>query len=269
MSTGGGGSVSHSDSKSKTRSSGASAINLSPASKAMQGINLDFAKQVLAQLMATGGFAGQLQGIPGLVGGFQSQLDNPTSATQDALLQKQLDIINGNGEATNAQRELIGQEANSAIASGSSDINNQLGLGLAQVRNELGPGLGLRPGDTPLIDRGNLMANEAQRQFGQLVTNVRGQQAQSMLNYPIQTAQAIGGLTQNASELQAQLRAQAFSNRLALTGQAGNLGLGLAQSYNPAQGFSAFTAADKHTFANTSATRGSSQGASGGGSASI
>jgi hypothetical protein len=102
--------------------------------------------------------------------------------------------------------------------------------------------LGLRPGDTPILDRGGLIAAEALRQQG-VLGNVAGQAAaQARLSYPLAASQLQSQQTQaqqtfgNAlSQFQQQLNQQAFQNRLLLSQQlggistqAGQFGLGLA-----------------------------------------
>lgn len=170
----------------------------------------------------------------------QSALKN--QPIQDQLLQLQLDTLKRGGAATDEQKSLIGQATDAAINSGTSDINASRDDALQQLKLNLAPSLGLRPGDTPILDRGNLVGKEAVRQTGQLTTNLRGAQAQAELNYPLAQQQLQSGINQGqqglitaTGQFQNQLAQAASANRLALfggaggfTGQAGNLGLGLA-----------------------------------------
>lgn len=153
---------------------------------------------------------------------------------QDELIQRQLEEVRRGGAASPEQIALIKQATDSAIATGESDIERFRGLGLEQIREELAPSRGLRPTDTPIQDTGFRLGEEAQRQQGQLVRDLRGAEANARLNFPLAQGQFVAGvsgfqqnLSQAARDFQAQLRQQAYENRLRLTGQAGAGGLGL------------------------------------------
>jgi len=145
-----------------------------------------------------------------------AQLDLERAQSLDPLreetLRQQFDIIQRGGLPSEAQREFFGTAAEEAIAAGRSDIEafsqNQLRL----LREELAPGLGLRPSDSPIIDRGGLVAREATRQFGQLESAVRGQEAQALSGLIGQNLQTAGGLT----GLELSLADAAQKNRIAL-----------------------------------------------------
>lgn len=92
----------------------------------------------------------------------------------------------GEPELTRRQNELINNLAATQVEMGESDISAYRDESLREIANVLGPQRGLRPGDTPLIDRGQLVAQEALRQQGQLVRGVRAQALQSKLEYPLQ-----------------------------------------------------------------------------------
>ena len=154
---------------------------------------------------------------------------------RDELLQAQLDRIRAGGAATPEEIALINAATEQALAAGETDINRFLKFGLEQLREELAPQLGLRPGDTPILDRGSRVAAEAARQQGQLVSSLRGQQFASQLNFPLQRTAVLGGLTGGQQDLQeqvrqfqAQLKQGAFINRLQLAGGRATAGLGLA-----------------------------------------
>lgn len=154
---------------------------------------------------------------------------------QDELLQLELDRIRQGGQATPEQLALIDQASAAALASGESDINRFQEDALTALREELAPQLGLRSGDTPIMDRGQLVAREAVRQKGQLASQLAGVRATSALNYPLAAGQLGSAqtqfqqsLAQSAQDFQAQLRDSAFVNRLNLLGTQGQLGLGLA-----------------------------------------
>ena len=154
---------------------------------------------------------------------------------QEELLQLELGRIRQGTAATPEQRRLIGEATQAAIATGESDISRFQEQGLNLLRSELAPSLGLRPSDTPITARGVQIGEEAARQQGQLVRGLRGAQAQAELNFPLQAGAFEAGRTQfqqnlatSAQQFQAQLRQQAFQNRLSATGQVGQSNLALA-----------------------------------------
>jgi hypothetical protein len=150
---------------------------------------------------------------------------------QGELLGTAMDQIRRGTELTPQQRELIESSANSAIQSGLSDISSFRDESLRKLAQETAIGRGLRPEDTPILDVGGRVINESSRQASQLISGVRGQEAQQKLAYPIQAGNYIAGLTQ-AQQTQAastanfaeQLRQQAFNNRLNLTQVVGQQG---------------------------------------------
>lgn len=149
----------------------------------------------------------------------------------------QLEQLQAGGEATPRETELINQAIEQALRSGEADISRFQSQSTEQLREELAPQLGLRPGDTPILDRGSRIAAESNLQQGQLVRGLRGQQAQSLLNFPLARTQVIGGqagaLAQFQSALQSQLQQSAFTNRLQLAGARSTAGLGLAGVSTP------------------------------------
>jgi len=155
-----------------------------------------------------------------------------TGAAQDELLQLQLEQLRSDGSATPEQKALIEQATGAALEAGESDISRFLAKGIEQVRTELAPSRGLRPGDTPITNAGFDLAEEAQRQQGQLVSNLRGAQASAELNFPLAQQQVQGAQLTSQQQIQAaskqfqdQLSQQAFQNRLALTSGQPSLGL--------------------------------------------
>ncbi len=142
--------------------------------------------------------------------------------------------IEQGGRATPEQRRLIEQLTSQTIARGGSDIERFQQRGLNLLGEELAPSLGLRAGDTPILDRGGRVLEEGNRQFGQLVRSARGAQATAELNFPLGQSQlrssqigAQQGVSQAAAQFQADLRNQAFSNRLAQLQQTSDVGLRL------------------------------------------
>ena len=166
---------------------------------------------------------------------------------QQELLQSQIDEVRRGGAATPQQEELINEYADEAINSGNIDIERYRTQGLDALRNQLAPALGLRPGDTPVLDRGALLASEALRQGGQLSSGIRGAAANAKLNYPLAASQLTSaiaqgqqGLLRAAGDFQAQLREQAGLNRLRLGEPISGLaqmglsgGIGLASASAP------------------------------------
>lgn len=132
-------------------------------------------------------------------------------------------LISGfSGAATPEQRSLIDETFERTLAAGESDILRFQGQATEQLREELAPQLGLRPGDTPIQDRGARIAEESVRQQGQLSNLLAGQRAGTLLQFP----QAI-------QEFQSQLQQNAFLNRLQLGGAQATAGLGLAGVATP------------------------------------
>lgn len=158
---------------------------------------------------------------------------------QDELLKLTLDDLRRGGAATPEQKELIGQATDRAIEAGSTDIERFRTQSLEALREELAPSLGLRPTDSPILDRGARVAAEAARQGGQLTSGLRSAQAQAELNFPLassqllqQSAQGQQSLLEATRQFQDQLRSQALSNRLGLASTLG--GLGAQLTGNPA-----------------------------------
>ncbi len=159
---------------------------------------------------------------------------------QQQLLDAELERINRGGAATPEQQRLIGEVTERGIAGGESDIAAFQKRVLDQLANELAPSLGLRPSDSPIIDRGGRIAEEGLRLQSSLVNSLRGAQAQAELNFPLAIQQFQSGATQfqqglaqQKEQFAQQLSQQAFANRLNLTGQAGSTGLGLISAANP------------------------------------
>ena len=166
---------------------------------------------------------------------------------QERLLQLQLDEIERGGRATPEQKALIGEIANRAIETGDVDISRFLNQGLDTVREDLAPARGLRPTDSPMLDAGGRVLEEALRQKGQLTSQVRGAQANAELNFPLNASQVFGqqnqwqqnfnanmqqflmGLRQNADQNRTQLMSQLFTAPLS----AGEQGISLINAARP------------------------------------
>ena len=104
---------------------------------------------------------------------------------QEELLQLALEDIRRGGAATPEQIELIQQAGDAALERGGFDIERFRTESLDALREKLAPSLGLRPSDTPILDRGALVAAEATRQGGQLAAGIRGAEAASRFSVPL------------------------------------------------------------------------------------
>lgn len=161
-----------------------------------------------------------------------------TEAADDPLTKElqeiQLDIIRRGGKASPEERESIKQATEFALAEGASDIEAFSKQAVTDIRDILAPARGLRPTDTPIVDRAAAVGVEATRQFGQLERNLRGAQATAELNFPLARGEFVAGvaafqqqLQEGSRNFQQSLRDAAFANQLRLAGlqQEGSLGL--------------------------------------------
>lgn len=155
--------------------------------------------------------------------------------TQEELLNLQLEQLRRGGAATPEQIARINESTRAGITAGSADIDTAVSEGLDLLREELAPSLGLRSTDTPILDRGGQIVREGLKQKGSLQKNLQAVGATAKLNYPLAVQQLIGAqgqgqqvLIDSIKNFQQNLQQQAFQNRLALTGQTSNTGLGLA-----------------------------------------
>ena len=154
---------------------------------------------------------------------------------EEELLQLELESIRRGGGATEQEQALIDEASARAIEQGESDIARFQTETTERIAQELAPALGLRPTDTPVLDRAARIAAEATRQQGQLVSGVRQAQATAGLNFPLARQQLQSARTQFQQQLsqatqqfQQQLSQAAVLNRLRLGGQGLQQGLGLA-----------------------------------------
>lgn len=160
---------------------------------------------------------------------------NALGPMQVELAQMQLDALKNGGKATPEQIQQIAQATDASIAAGTNDINTQTKRGIGLISDELANSRGLRLSDSPIGSEAALLARAGNDQIGSLTTNLRANQANAVLNYPLAVQGLQGGintnqqsLNQNAEQFQNQLRQQAYTNRLAMTGQAQSGGIGLA-----------------------------------------
>lgn len=110
-----------------------------------------------------------------------------------------------------AEERQVRQFGDEQLAMGSSDLDAQFTEGLGILRDELAPSRGLRPSDSPIMDRGGLLLKENLRQKAQLGRSVRADTSSRLLD----------------------LSGRAQANRLQLL--SGLSGLGIAPQGNTAQ----------------------------------
>jgi len=245
MTASGGLSQSTSSSKSKTFQ-----FDFTDLEQELQGVNMEIVMQGIASLANQYGFQEAAYSLmPELISQLNTQFKQTPEqlarqeafgSAQDELLQIEMDRIRSGGAATEEQKRLINESTEAQIDRGSSDIAAFGQQQLDIIKDQLAPSRGLRPSDTPIQDRGFLLGGELARQQGNLVSDLRGQQAQAELNFPLAANQANASLSQfqqqlgeSAGQFQSQLQQQAFSNRLNLFGQIGQAGLGLVGSTQP------------------------------------
>ena len=159
------------------------------------------------------------------------------TGARDELREIQLETLRSGGQATAEDTRLIEEARGAALRRGESDIDRSLRSSLETLREELAPQLGLRPSDSPILDRGARVAEEATRQKGQLVATLDAQAAEAQLRFPVERQALVSEATRRGQEFeesvtrfQQQLREQAAINRLSLTAGLPAPGLNLAQA---------------------------------------
>lgn len=193
---------------------------------------VDFGRDVVGQFPAERQFL-QTEGERALTGA------NEFDTLLDVLVRQNAETVAAGPTLTDPQRDAIRRASDSAISLGRSDIEAASRDALEVLREELAPARGLRSTDTPVLDRGARVSQEALRQTGDLVTDVRGRAAQAELQVPLSYFQAQAGAQGEAAgrlesrrQFQEELRNQAFMNRLrlgdttsAVIGRAAGLGI--------------------------------------------
>lgn len=154
---------------------------------------------------------------------------------QDELLQLQLENVRSGGAATPEQLARIKAATDAGISAGSADIDLSTKRGIGMIADELANSRGLRLSDSPITAEAALLARGGEDQKANLIKTMRAAEATSALNFPLAASQITSGInlsTQNLTDatrqFQADLRQRAFQNRLALTGQTAQTGIGLA-----------------------------------------
>jgi len=150
-------------------------------------------------------------------------LDEETAKQAPLLFENQLRNLFAGGQATEQDLALISSGVENALAAGGADIERGVQTGLELLKTLEAPRRGLRPTDSPIVDRGSRIVAEGVRSFGQLSAQLRAQAANQALTLPLQRQ---GIQAQIGSDLQAQnlalrdfkenLRQTAFMNRFQL-----------------------------------------------------
>ena len=156
--------------------------------------------------------------------------------TRDELRDLNLDLLRSGGEATEQDIALIEEARAAALARGESDIERGQRQSLEVLREELAPQLGLRPTDTPILDRGARVSEEALRQRGNLANNLAAQAAELRLRFPLERTLGLASETRGSqafeeqiAQFQQQLRESAAINRLSLSAGLPAPGLSIAE----------------------------------------
>ena len=221
----------------------------------LQSAIVKFTEAQLDQLARTSGlrslgatlFERLLEGQLGSVGQFsRTQLDqfeetlsleSQAQADQRELASIQLELIRSGFKPTQEQRDRINEIADQQIRGGTEGIIRGSQRAIDQILESLAPALGLRPGDTPIVERLGDIGEQATSEIAQLVGGAEAQRASSLLNF----GPSVAGVTSQIQatnlgtrQFQAQLQQQKFKNQI-LLGTSGNQILGLS---SPVQGLS-------------------------------
>ena len=153
---------------------------------------------------------------------------------EEELFNLQLEAIKNPG-ANEEQIALIEEAIQAAQISGEADITRFTSDALTQVKDVLAPRRGLRPTDSPIIDRGSEIARRGIDLKGDLTKKLAEIGATAKLNFPLAVSQFQAGaagvgtqISEAAQQFQQQLANSAIINRLNLTNVVSGSGLGLA-----------------------------------------
>lgn len=158
---------------------------------------------------------------------------------QEELLNLQLEQIRSGGAATPEQLARIKEATDRGIEAGSADIDISTQRGIGLISDELANSRGLRLTDSPIAREASFLARAGEDQKASLIKNLRAGEASAALNFPLAANSVMSGINLNQQQLadatkafQADLRQRAFQNRLALTGQTAQTGIGLSSIAN-------------------------------------
>jgi hypothetical protein len=106
------------------------------------------------------------------------------------FLKEGLQQLRGGFQLTAQQSQQIENAIDAARARANTSAERVLSENFRVLFREVAPSLGLRPGDTPNLDRAGLIIAEHQRQIGNINAELAGQEAGLKLNYPVTSGQA-------------------------------------------------------------------------------
>ena len=159
---------------------------------------------------------------------------------QDELLTMQLEELRRGGAASPEQLARIREATERGIEAGSGDIDIQTGRGIGLIADDLANSRGLRLTDSPISREAAFLARSGEDQKASLIKNLRAGEATAALNYPLAVQQVQSGINLNqqsiassAQNFQNELRQRAYQNRLALSGQTGQIGIGISSIRGP------------------------------------
>jgi len=258
-----------------------------PASKAEKTISNNLAaqstealplfRQLLAQTLGQGGFndaltqlfQGQLQGLnqsfsplqQGQMQARQLQELQGLGGTDQNILQQMMAAAGQGATLTPQQQALIQQQADLGIQSGLSDLSKFRDDTLQTIAQN-SAARGLRPTDTPIFNQSSQFGQEMQRQAQQLVSGLRQQQAQQMLQYPIAAAQLrstqlgqAGDMSARRQGFLADLNAQNTQNQMNFGRGITSAGLGIAQGFSGANALGPLVSQRQFTGGTTTSTQ--------------
>lgn len=158
---------------------------------------------------------------------------------QEELLNLQLEQIRSGGAATPEQLARIKEATDRGIEAGSADIDISTQRGIGLIADELANSRGLRLTDSPIAREASFLARAGEDQKASLIKTLRAGEASAALNFPLAANQVMSGINLNQQQLadatkafQSDLRQRAFQNRLALSGQTAQTGIGLSSIAN-------------------------------------
>jgi hypothetical protein len=113
-----------------------------------------------------------------------------TLNTAIGFVKEGLEQLRGGFQLTPEQNQQIETAIDAARARAQTDAERVRSENLRTLFDEVAPSLGLRPGDTPNLDRAGRVLAEHQRQVGNINRELAGREAQLKLDYPIASGQA-------------------------------------------------------------------------------
>jgi hypothetical protein len=140
----------------------------------------------------------------------QIQAERQASEAQREFTNQQIELMRGGFSPSPEQQAAIQESADRAVAAAEQDILRGSRRAIEQISREVSPALGLRPGDTPIINRMSNVAEQATSDIAATTSRIRSQQAQQEATLPLQTSQVMTqqqGLQEQAKQFQNTLRA--------------------------------------------------------------